>query len=154
MLQKDVLNARTPVDSDHEGPTQGSLSCSRSALWSCLPLRCAGSGLRLQVRVLLSHRAGHLPRMSVQAAVWWMNPLSRLKQSAQQVPEEELGRHQCLHDPRLRLLTYPVLLTIFHLKKKKNSYCTPWCLVSSIKSIDLLCAIVVCSLHTYVISDF
>lgn len=49
-----------------------------------------------------------------------MNPLSRLKQSAQQVPEEELGRHQCLHDPRLRLLTYPVLLTIFHLKKKKK----------------------------------
>lgn len=66
MLQKGVLNARTPIDSDHEGPTQGSLPC---ALWSCLPLRCAGSGLRLQVWVLLSHRAGHLPRMSVQAAV-------------------------------------------------------------------------------------
>lgn len=62
-----------------------------------------------------------------------MNPLSRLKQSAQQVPEEELGRHHCLHDPRLRLLTYPVLLTIFHLKKKKKKTLTAlldaWCLL-------------------------
>lgn len=33
-LQKDVLNAaaRTPIDSDHEGATQGSLPCSQSVL--------------------------------------------------------------------------------------------------------------------------
>lgn len=162
-LQKDVLNAaaRTPIDSDHEGATQGSLPSSRSVLWSCLPLRCAGSGLRLQVRVLLSSLLDQDPLESSVPPCW----ASTQDVSAGSCLMNEFtvsSQAECAASARRRnktpaasagpqASTCSVSRSFDHFSLKKKSYSTPWCLVSYIGSCDLLCAIVDCTL---IINDF